>query len=525
MKYKPAILPFILWLPFLVFGQDGLLKGKLYDARTLEPLVFATVKVKGKSLGVVSNSDGSFRIPEKFQAYGDTLQISSMGYEKREILITTLSVDRVREIFVQPGIFELQEAVVKSKRKRPLSARKIIRRAIANIPKNYPLHPFSTVGYYRDYQLKENRYVNLNEAILEVIDFGFGKLDSVTTKVQIYEYKKNTDFERDTLADDPYNYKSLRKIVDNAYLFNYGGNEFTILRVHDAIRNYNVNSYSFVNRFDLDLINNHNFRKDNNTYLGNEPLYTINIRKTYPNYSAFGTLYISHGDYAIHKMEYTVYDDRKRNPDKILNKHNGSGRLLFEVVTEYQRRGDRMYLNYISFHNSFVLWEPPKFKLNFITWNLKRRCFVLEFNNHPDEFDAVNIDNYKVRFDKKKLKFRSVVAFANKVFLFPDMDQKDKLAMVEKLVENQKKGVDLSEVLSVNVEPIKDVLGNILNKWIKKDYDQFREYFTQQVKPTSSIKHDVPFMDNGKPIFKDQPIFRPDNFDDYWMNTPLKKIE
>ena len=32
-------------------------------------------------------------------------------------------------------------------------------------------------------------------------------------------------------------------------------------------------------------------------------------------------------------------------------------------------------------------------------------------------------------------------------------------------------------------------------------------------------------MKKDIPIFKEQPISKPDNFDEYWMNTPLKKIE
>ena len=32
-------------------------------------------------------------------------------------------------------------------------------------------------------------------------------------------------------------------------------------------------------------------------------------------------------------------------------------------------------------------------------------------------------------------------------------------------------------------------------------------------------------MKKDRPIFQDQPMIKPDNFDEYRMNTPLKKIE
>lgn len=59
----------------------------------------------------------------------------------------------------------------------------------------------------------------------------------------------------------------------------------------------------------------------------------------------------------------------------------------------------------------------------------------------------------------------------------------------------------------------------------KDDYLQFREYFVQELKPDIEAPTDGLFMNTRKPIFKDQPIVKKDDFDDYWMNTPLKKVE
>ena len=522
MSFIGRILLLLLFSSSTIFAQSDLLKGKLIDALTAEPVAFATVSIKGSELGVVSNSDGSFRVPERFKAYSDTLEISCMGFETRKILISTLSVDKVRRLYLTPAVFELDETIVHGKKKRRLSARQIVRRAIKNIPNNYPRNSSSTIGYYRDYQMKDSKYVNLNEAILEVFDQGFTSIDSTTTEVHIYDLKKNFDFERDSLADDPYDYKRLQKIVDNAFLHHYGGNEFSILRVHDAIRNYNVESYSFVDRLDLDLLRNHSFRRDNSTYINGEAVYTIKFRKTYPNYRAYGELYISHRDFAIHKMVYTLYDERKHRPDGTFNRHKGRGRLLFEVVSEYRRKYTKMYLNYISFHNSFIVWEPPKFKVDSITVDLPRQCFVVKYNRMPRENEASNIDNYQVRFDRKRLKLRASVVFENSVFLFPDMTQKEKQLMIETLLENEKNGVGSNAILSVNVKSIRDEEGNMIHEWRKRDYNQFREYFVQHVKPNTDLPEDSGFMNKRKPIFENQPIARPENFDDYWMNTPLQ---
>ena len=57
-----------------------------------------------------------------------------------------------------------------------------------------------------------------------------------------------------------------------------------------------------------------------------------------------------------------------------------------------------------------------------------------------------------------------------------------------------------------------------------RNINQFREFFVQEVKPNVKSPVDSLFMEKRKPIFKDQPIIKPDNFNDYWMNTPLQNI-
>lgn len=181
-----------------------------------------------------------------------------MGYEKKEYKLLELSPKDINIIRLKHGVLSLTEAVVKGKKRRKLSAHEIVRKAIENISKNYPLNNFTVKGYYRDYQLDSLGYVNLNEALVQVYDSGFNEMDTATTKARIYDYIQNQDFRRDTLADDSYNYKNRRKVINNAYLRAYGGNEFQILRVHDAIRNYKMNSYDFINNLkEGDILKNH----------------------------------------------------------------------------------------------------------------------------------------------------------------------------------------------------------------------------------------------------------------------------
>ena len=548
MKYGLFFL-WVLLVPFMSFSQDDFLQGKLIDGHSKEPVSFATVRVKGRAMGVVSNMDGSFRIPQRFKVYNDTLEISSMGYKKRKILISNLPSEGVRRIYLQPSVFELQETVVEAKKKRRLSARAIVRRAIKNILNNYPISPFSSVGYYRDYQLKEESYINLNEAIIEVFDSGFHEVDSSTSKARIYEYKQNLDFERDELADNPYNYVNRQKIIENAYLPDYHGNEFSILRVHDAIRNYNKGSYSFIDQLDKDLLRNHAFTRESNTYIDGIPLYQIKFQREYGNHSAIGTLYISHGDFAIHKLKYSVYNLDGKESGTVSTDADDSVKLLFEILTEYQKGMDKMYPHYISFHNKFQLLKPSEFRVVEVFWNADRERFDVFFNKEPNKEDAVVYDNYNITYKGfttrhqsakgHRIKFRLVVTCQDEksffdpeavnckkeVRLYPEiLTAKDEevIAQIAVLAES---GKVTPGALSIEIKNIRDQDGNLVNERQYEDVDQYREYFVQQVKLGVLAPETNLFMNKRKPIFKEQPIHPPANFTDYWMNTPLKSFE
>jgi hypothetical protein len=514
----------------LITAQESeFLRGKVLDQKTGEPVVFATVRILGKAKGVVTNMDGSFRLPLTYRAAGESIQISSMGYVKKEFELQKLSPQDINIIRLDHGVFSLTEAVVRAKRKRRLSAKAIVRRAIENIPDNYPITKFATKGYYRDYQLDSLGYLNLNEALLQVFDYGFNEIDSATTKIRIYDYDENMNFRRDTLADDSYNYKDWRKIIDNAYLESHGGNEFTILRVHDAIRNYRINSFDFINSMQYgDVLKNHSFKKLTETYLDGEPLYTIQFKKVISDYTARGILYISKNDFAIHKLEYAVYDDNKRDDGEALRERGIKGQLIFEIVTEYKRgTAYQLYLNYISFHNTFQLSVPPKFVIDNLLVKVSKGALVLNFNKQPviDPRFETN-EWYDFKYKDKKLDFEKIeIKNDSSVILYPSMDQRSLHNMNRELLTMSRKSQDISKVLKYKVTGLKDVEGNVLNMWTYRNYDQFREFFAQETENFFNMPIDSILMDKGKPIFDDQPIIKPDDFEDYWMNTPLKTIK
>lgn len=521
MIFRNFLVSFCCLFCFCLCAQNEYVEGILVDATTEEPIVFATIQLKNRSVGVVSDRNGGFRIPERFKTLGDTLVVSSMGYENLEVPISVLSQDTTNRLSLSPAVFVLNEAVVRGRRKRKISASKIVQKAVDAIPTNYPVKPFSLVGYYRDYQWDSKEYVNLNEAIIEIFDQGFQRVDSATTETLIYDYRENDTFRQDAYARQKYDYTTGQKVIDKMQLRDFSGNEFRLLRIHDAIRNYKINTYDFVNRLTTDFISNHQFSKQESIYFEDRSLYVIKSTYTSEGYLGRGLLYISPEDFSIHKMEYAVYDNEKRNDSGEPNKYGIDKRLIFETVSEYRKKSGKMFLNYISFNNYFLLRDPPKFVVEEVTVDLAERCFVVRFNEEPKEEDALSRNRYDVAFDGKKIGLEKVRLKEDEFYLYPKADKTvdDMFAALSASPAARNK---LMKLISVESRKLEDIHGNVLNEWTTKEINQFREFFVQEVNPSTLMPEDARVMNKNRPIFQNQPIAEGDNIDDYWMNTPLK---
>jgi hypothetical protein len=95
------------------FGQYSL-KGRVVDAETLEPLLFATVFISNSSIGTSTNKQGEFElsIPEG----NHELVISYIGFQPFSYSISTKVLRNFYEFRILPEIVELEESEVKEKR-------------------------------------------------------------------------------------------------------------------------------------------------------------------------------------------------------------------------------------------------------------------------------------------------------------------------------------------------------------------------------------------------------------------------
>lgn len=506
------LLILFLSVPFLLSGQDSpSLKGKIVDDKTGVPIPFATIKfLKSNQIitGVVSNSNGDFQIPDKFKAIIDMTVISCIGYRTQQVSISQWRINEVLMIRLKESSTMLSNIIVVEKRKRKITSEEIIESAIHKIPDNYSIEPNSYVAYYRDYQIKDDNYINLNEAIVGVYDQGFGKNDQLTTKVRLFDYDLNNDFPRDSLTAIVYDNGAGNKFIPGATLHGLGGNELSVLRIHDAIRNHDLFSFSFINTFDKDFIRNHFFKLQETVYKNDVPLYHIsfNSKKYLTGFDHFsnGDIYIEQGNYAIHKLEYSTYEREKSN-----------GKLIYRILIEYERGDAEMQLNYISFNDLFMIKNPADFKVVDVLLDRPNNAFIVEFNHKLDSVSALNKKNYSFYFNSESLEVERI-----------DIRKKEETKIYAYLKKNDMPDEDplkLGAKLDATFKGIKDVDGREVNKITYLPVNQFRELFVQKY-TTSIHSNDTVFVNKNLPLYKNEKTKNLSaEISGYWMNSPLKK--
>jgi hypothetical protein len=492
-----AVLLIVLTFPFSVFSQSiAYINGKVINSENSQPVPFATVYLQVNKIGVFANADGDFKILRDKRFETDSVIVTCIGFHRSTISYNNLEKSDINKIFLTPNTYTLSEVkIIESKRTlRPVQ---IVKKAIENIGINYPVKPFTYISYYRDYQKKDETYINLNEAIIQTWDTGFFSND-ILDRYALLDFRKNSEFLR---KDFSHSFNRKGKYIPIANLPDRGGNELQVLMAHDALRNYKSMSFSFFDTFSKDFIANHNFLEITPVFDNNVLLYKINFsavpKITGDTLKFIGDIFIQAKNYAIHRIDYSgSYKPQGKE-----------WKEMFNVKIEYgfdTNLDTVLHLKYISFNNLFNFYDTAVyFKISRIHRDSTHNSSVIvDFNNKIDFESASKVESYSLKIGNKKAKIKDISV--------GDMN----------VVINLKQGQDLKGNYAVNIENMKDIYGNILNEGKDVEYHQYRELFVQEYNKPAILK-DSCYMEN-KPLERNC-LAGYQGEKTFWMNTPIKE--
>lgn len=162
-----------LWILLFLFcfnanskAQSIQLQFVIADSSTQETLPFATAYLKKTAKGTTTDQYGKGLLQiDKFIQTKDSLVCSYVGYKTKTIPVD-LTSQLISTISLQATSTNLNEIVVTAD--KPIKTRKLLRKIISNIPKNYSTQPVNLGGIYREAIKENDHYMQFNEAIVDL---------------------------------------------------------------------------------------------------------------------------------------------------------------------------------------------------------------------------------------------------------------------------------------------------------------------------------------------------------------------
>ena len=358
------------------------LKGKIVDAETGTPLVFATVAVVETNVAIVTNIDGEFTLKIGESVTSKNLQLSYLGYKNKIIPISELKDNGFKNIIsMETAPIPIKEIIVK-----PLDPVDIVGKAIDRISKNYATVPNLMTAFYRETIRKNRSYVSIGEAVVEIFKAPYNS-DVRFDGARIYKGRKSSDVEKmDTV------------------LFKLQGGPVSVLQLDIAKNTETVLTREAMEYYDYSLTGV--------IEIDDKPHYVIDfVQKPSADMPLFmGSLYIETDSYAITEVEFGFNLSDKAAAASIFIKKKPLGMEVTPEVatyrTKYREQDGKWYFAYSR--------AEVKFKVN---W--KRKLFNTFYTTMSEIAITDRTDQEVIKFaGKDKIRYNDV--FSEKVTSFTD---------------------------------------------------------------------------------------------------------
>ena len=358
------------------------IKGKVVDAETSTPLVFATVAVMETNVAIVTNIDGEFTLKIGDSETSKNLEITYLGYKNKVVPISTMRDNGYKNIIeLEAAPIPIKEIIVK-----PLDPEDIVAKAIDRIGKNYENVPNLMTAFYRETIRKNRTYVSIGEAVVEIFKAPYSN-DVRFDGSRIYKGRKSADVEKmDTV------------------LFKLQGGPVSVLQLDIA-----KNTELILTR---DAMKYYNYSLSTVIEIDGKPHYGIEfIQKPSADMPLFmGTLYIEMDSYAITEAEFGFNLSDKAAAASIFIRKKPLGMEVNPEIATYRtkfREQDGKW------HFAYSRAEV-KFKVN---W--KKKLFNTYYTTMSEIAITDRTDQEVIKFaGKDKIKYTDV--FSEKVGSFAD---------------------------------------------------------------------------------------------------------
>lgn len=365
-------------------GQQNMItiKGKVIDAETRSPLVFATVAVMETNVAIVTNIDGEFTIKIGETITSKNLEITFLGYKNKVVPISDMKENGPKNVIeLETAPIPIKEIIVK-----PLDPYEIVKKAIQSIGRNYESVPNLMTSFYRETIRKNRTYVSIGEAVVEIFKAPYAN-DIRFDNARIYKGRKSSDVQKmDTV------------------LFKLQGGPVSVLQLDLA-----KNTESVLTKEAMEY---YNYSISGVIEIDNKPHYIIDfIQKPSVDIPLFmGSLFINIETFGITEAEFGFNLSNKEEAASIFIRKKPIGmKVIPEVATyrtKYREQDGKLHFTYSR--------AEVKFKVD---WN--KKLFNTYYTTMSEIAVTDRTDQEVIKFaGKDKIKYTDV--FSEKVAAFAD---------------------------------------------------------------------------------------------------------
>ncbi len=314
--------------------------------------------------GSVTDTLGFFQIAASGSTTYDTLVLSTIGYERKEIPLVLINqgTDTATFQLKQQSIF-LEEISVETE---GYDLKSLFIRALAQIRKNYPNKKHQLKGLYRSVSTEGKQYTKLEEATITIDDYSYKKSDEYV-RMSTQHYRESKDWGN----VDTFYVKTMNKVHDkmSERLGNHSNWLFRTYTRGPSARNLEsmleyIDSYRF-ELMDIEVING-------------DTIYQIAIRwsPNHPIPRPDGRNYVK-----INLSDFAIIEEQRTQGFTNIP-------IFWQRYIRYQKVGDRYYPKMIKETN-----------VRFINQGHEDE----EYDIRTIWFDEVRVNKYK------KIKFKDAI--------------------------------------------------------------------------------------------------------------------
>ncbi|RKE00125.1 carboxypeptidase-like regulatory domain-containing protein [Marinifilum flexuosum] len=393
---KPIVIKLfcaLLLAPFSAFSQNKL-KANISNGEQ-KAIAYASVALKGTSLGTISNLNGNFELALPSDHTKQQIVISCIGYKSQAFSVDSLlqiqKKEGIPKLYLNKHSYQLQEITV-GKQEILKDAQQIFTNAINELPKLLDDQPHIGKYYFRQSHGNKNSINRLIEAAVSIYDPGIShkieeckfNIDELQSSLdnrdidfksllRVYKYMaKKKDVPKDSLLLNSTNHNApivkerLTNNLDNSKAsFSKFFTATNMIRAAQKERRKNskpVNPW-FVNGGPLlskTFMKKHRFKLDTIIQYNGEATYKVKIlpNKNYKGlecqerkFMPIGIAYIRLKDFAFFRLDYGFITNPKYKGYKFRGERHGTFKgnykyhYLFKI--RFKEYNSKFYLNYL----------------------------------------------------------------------------------------------------------------------------------------------------------------------------------